>query len=238
MTVDLTLIKTLVEAAQHAPSGDNCQPLRYVWNSPVLEIYDCPDRGHGFVNKENFGTWASLGAALKNMDLVAASRGIKIKRTLFPSGEKMAALRFEKMPPRSEPLVNFIPIRTVNRDRYYPAKISAEARRALKDVVSGHVQMDLIEPGDAFNTLVDGVVLGEVCCIFEKRIHSYLFSWVRWTRAAVLKTKDGMPIQSLAFNFSEMIGMWLMRFWGWLRFMSMFGGQRSSKTKQLRHTPF
>jgi hypothetical protein len=225
MTIDLSLIKTLVEAAQHAPSGDNCQPLRYVWKAPVLEIYDSPERGQGFLNTDNFGTWAAFGAALKNMEIIASGKGVKIIRTLFPSGIKMAELRFENKSARPDPLASVIDVRVVNRKPYKTTKLSPNTKRALAGATSGLVKMDYVEGGPAFNLLVDGSALGDSFSIFDKRIHSYLFRWLRWSRESAEKTRDGMPVQTMELNVFDQVNLWLMRSWTWVRAVSFVGAK-------------
>src|SRR5688572_5521351 len=109
MTITLSDIKAIVAAGHQAPSGDNCQPLRFVWRAPVLEVHNCPDRDTGLLNYKNYATWTVLGAAIKNMELAANSRGWAVRAEIgHTAGTKLADLHFAEMEAPLNTLAEFI----------------------------------------------------------------------------------------------------------------------------------
>lgn len=242
MAIDLSVVKSIVEAAMQAPSGDNCQPFRFVWKAPILEVHDCPERGRASLNVNNFGTWVALGAALANMELVAAAQGLEITRRLYPSPSlKMADLSFESVPPRKDILLDLVALRTVNRKPYKNSKISALAKSTLSDMVPsrGRVDLKFIEEGPAFSTLVEGIGISDSFSVFNRDVHSFFYRWLRWSETDSLRSKDGMPVKSLELSFFDTIGLWLFKSWNVVQLNSLLGARSFfiSRRKSLyRHT--
>ena len=60
---DLADIQESVRAGLLAPSGDNCQPWRFVWDGRQLEIHFLPERAESLydVNHSASAAWRDVG---------------------------------------------------------------------------------------------------------------------------------------------------------------------------------
>jgi hypothetical protein len=51
--VDGKHVRALVDAASHAPSGDNCQPWRFHWDGEYIRVVFLADRGESLYDIHN-----------------------------------------------------------------------------------------------------------------------------------------------------------------------------------------
>ena len=71
-------IKTVLEYAIMAPSGDNCQPWKFSVEEMHVKLFNDPDRDHSLYNLDQRASLVAHGAFLENLRLAAlsvASRG-------------------------------------------------------------------------------------------------------------------------------------------------------------------
>ena len=71
-------IERIVQAAAQAPSGDNCQPWRFVWDGKTLTIGHDEERArHGF-NRVNHASCLSLGCVLESIHIAASGEKLRV----------------------------------------------------------------------------------------------------------------------------------------------------------------
>lgn len=77
-------VKSVVEAALHAPSGGNLQPWKWSWCGNVFRLKrDVPLTG-GFLDHNQIATHIALGASLENADLALVAAGHTSEVSYFP----------------------------------------------------------------------------------------------------------------------------------------------------------
>ncbi|HET8577686.1 MAG TPA: hypothetical protein VFO18_11345 [Methylomirabilota bacterium] len=229
--IPLPSLSALVEAAASAPSGDNCQPWRFRWDGHALQILIDPERAESFYDFRQVASWVALGALLENLDLAAASRGLQPVVELWPEGGagKIAArVVFTSCEPAPSPLVAAIPERCVNRRPYRRARLPdvlSEAFLAAGRGVPG-LRTRLVERAGDISRLASLAALNDRVLFENRPLHAGLQRWLRWTREEVLRTRDGMPIESLELGRAERPGFRLLSRWSFARLLGSVGGTR------------
>jgi len=105
--MDIKSIRTIVEAALQAPTGDNSQPLYYHWDGSVLKVYDDTSRSRCVPNVNNYAVYVACGAALVNMELKARELGFQLQEKLFSSSETpnhLLSISFSRVSQEADPL--------------------------------------------------------------------------------------------------------------------------------------
>jgi hypothetical protein len=78
-------IKKIIEAGTRAPSGDNCQPWKFVFIDPTtIEVHLLAGLDRSLYNFKERGSYLSIGALLENMAIAAPHFGYTLTTTLFP----------------------------------------------------------------------------------------------------------------------------------------------------------
>lgn len=98
-------VSYLVRAGLHAPSADNSQPWRFVWDGRTLDLFMHEERGKGGLGTDHPANLMALGAVIENLAQAASALGMppEALQTVDATGAGcMARVTWEQ--PRAEPL--------------------------------------------------------------------------------------------------------------------------------------
>lgn len=229
--VSLQALSAIVEAAACAPSGDNCQPWRFQWDGKALRIVFVPERAESFYDVENTASWVSLGTLLENVELAAESQGLRPAVELSPesgAGNVVGRISFTLQQPARSPLLAAVSERCVNRRPYRPDPLPTATREELLAAGAGvpGVRAQLIEDVRRKLDLARLAALNDRVLFENRALHAGLQRWLRWTREEALRTRDGMPIESLELARAEWPGFRLLSTWPCARLLGLTGGTR------------
>lgn len=221
-------IADIVRAGLLAPSGDNCQPWRFVWNGRDLEIRFLPERAESLYDVRDAASWIALGATLMNMRLAAAALGWELCPQLFPQESRQhvaATIQLQPRAPIRDPLAEAILARCVNRRSYRNAPLSRDDRVALTASVEGAagVRLDLVEDRAVIAQLARLAARSDRLLFENRALHAGLFRWLRWTAQEAKRTGDGLPIGSLELHPAERAGFRLLASWPSTRLLGWVG---------------
>jgi len=235
--VDLAAI---VRAALLAPSGDNCQPWRFVWDTTHLNVHFVPDRAESLYDAAQAASWIALGAALVNMRLTAQELGWRMQIELFPANaapDLAARISLETTTPLRDPLCDAITTRCVNRRPYAASPLPDAVRDELQAAVqrTPNTQLDLVEHAREKSTLARLASLNERLLFENRPLHDGLYRWLRWTAAESSHSGDGMPIETLELAPLERPGFRLLGSWTVARTAGLVGLTRALplRTRQI-----
>ena len=76
----------MVEHAVLAPSGGNCQPWKFFADGMRLSVVHDRVRSKNLLDADHCGSLLALGAAIQNICIAAASRGLATRIERCPSG--------------------------------------------------------------------------------------------------------------------------------------------------------
>ncbi len=204
-------IEKIVEAAQTAPSGDNCQPWRFEYDGKALSIFHIDERGHHVLNPKNYASYITLGGVLACAEIAAKNFGFsattKVSET-FDEASPWATMTFT---PDNSPdagakvLYSSLFGRHVNRNPYRGsrgdsnAKVDSTIERLNRSYPEIRVQLITSKWSDFLK--VTSKVEGSLWK--DQRIHKDLFRWFRFKKHNNELDYDGMPWRTLGVSIVE-----------------------------------
>jgi hypothetical protein len=229
-------IRSIVDCARWAPTGDNVQQFFYEWNGRELFVREDADRSRAFLNVGNAASHLALGMCLCNIEIGAKGEGWETHWTFVGKGDVLARVTFVPGPVEHSSWEKAVRLRAVDRRPYRSDPIPVEMERALEHVVQNAW-------GIRFCLVKDPAPLHEMARIngnfdsfmFEhKGIHSYFYRWLRQTDEEALGTGDGMPLSTLGVNAVDAISLRLVANWGIARLFSFLGFTRMAVLRARR----
>lgn len=225
-------LAAIVRAALLAPSGDNCQPWRFVWDATHLNVHFVPNRAESLYDTAQTASWIALGAALVNMRLTAQELGWRMQTELFPANTTpnlAARISLEAATPLRDPLCAAITTRCVNRRPYVASPLPNDVRNELQAAVQDTpgAQLDLVEQPREKSALARLASLNERLLFENRSLHDGLYRWLRWTADEAAHSGDGMPIETLELAPLERPGFRLLGSWTVARTAGLVGLTRA-----------
>ncbi|MDI6791036.1 MAG: hypothetical protein QME44_10180, partial [Thermodesulfobacteriota bacterium] len=196
----------------------------------VLENMDIAARSHGY----------SLRPTLFPVRQGASSKG--------EQSPLVAAIEFQECPREDDPLLPFMTKRVTNRNPYKKRRhIDKEAIAALTSIpeetglgelyLAGRVIDNSPLPwrervrvrgkfSDDLRLLAKTVAIHDRMLFEDEKLHHFVFEHIRWSEKESLQTKDGMPIKTMGLNSLQIPAFKLLRNWGLVSFLNIFGLSR------------
>jgi nitroreductase len=224
-------IRSLIQAALDAPSGENAQPWRFREESGGVSLYHNPGSDESLYNYNNFGTMVCEGAALENMLVMADTLGLNVRLETLPdpsytnligritlAGTKAAA---------NQPLGAVIPSRTTNRKAYKKTALKAEDVKAIENAAASFaadgITMLRITDRKKINRLAEVGSSNERIMLGNEELHSFFFSHLTWTKQEDEKQKTGFYIKTLELPPPAQFLFKLFRSWKVMQSLKKLG---------------
>jgi hypothetical protein len=228
----------LLRAAQTAPSGDNCQPLRYRWQGDRLAITVNQSRAAHALNFHDTATLLSLGATLECLVIEATRFGLEARIELVPAEARSPSLSGERAPPSAvvqfsfdgrerDPLASYLSLRRTDRRPFRGGELPpAVVDSAPIDGAAVH-WLERGEPGSsgdrALRELAKVAAKIEMEMWRDPNVHRDFYRWLRFGNAAD-RTGDGMPMATLAISSLESIAIRLGKSFAFQSLVNATGG--------------
>lgn len=228
--MERAVIKKILEAGVRAPSGENCQPWRFVVKDDELFIYNIPERDRSIYNFDQLGSCVAHGALIENIKIAASSFGYAVSIELFPPSSDsncVANIEFTKDAALAADSLNeFINLRVSNRTPYQATPFSKSERETLSDVSTipnfeGGVIF--VEEPEKKEVLAKALSYADQLLFENSRLHDFLFEHIHWTLADAEKYKAGFYIKELGLAGPQEAVFKLLRSDAWLRFFRKIG---------------
>ena len=237
----------ILTAAVLAPSGDNCQPWRFVFGADD-SVTITPDlqRAKSFFDYKNRATALSVGASIENMRVQAASEGLTTETTYAGDDETefSATLQFLRHQPVqvSHTRVAALYQRTVNRRPFLPTAIaSCIWARLLEEPIEG-VRVHSIADRRRISEWARVIEIADRIRYSHPVIHEELFSKLLVNSKMAQDVRMGLEIDRLGVGpLGGMLLRWLrpwhrvQRFspWGLTRILARQSGLLARSTGAL-----
>ena len=235
-------IKTILEYAIMAPSGDNCQPWKFVVDGLKVNLYNDPLKDTSLYNLQQRAALIAHGAALQNIDLAAHSVGLKPEIQFFPEPEDdnhIASIIFSECTETKHPLLRAIPNRHTNRESYTPVNISDTQKNNWQTIADQSGQNIWITTDPTEKKQLAGLLSYNDRLVFEvPELHQFLFEQIRWTDTTASKTGDGLDIKTLGLNSMDQFAFKFLKNWRVVSVLNKVGFTKiiEFKGKQLLQT--
>lgn len=191
----------LLRAGRQAPSADNSQPWRFVWDGRVLSLHMEEEQGKTGLGREHPATLMAMGAVIENLSQAAAALGMPGDALQVHAGNaegSMATIAWDgalRVPEgASPPLALFR--RHTNRGAFSTAPLTHELVARLSSLSEGSLRTLVVNQREMmprWGTLVREA--SEVRFQTEE-IHRWLAGSLRFTPAEV-ERGEGMDVASL-----------------------------------------
>lgn len=232
-------IKTILEYAVMAPSGDNCQPWKVCVDGLKVDLFNVPDRDRSLYNLKQRASLIAHGAFLENLQLAARSIGLKGHIELLPdpgNAKHVATVTFSTANAETSELYKAIPLRCTNRERYLPVKISDKQIKQWQDLTTGDGEKIWASCDQGqMRSLARLLSLNDRLVFEVPALHQFLFEQIRWNDEEARTTGDGLDIKTLGLNPIDRIFFRLFKSWALIATINRIGFSKiiQFKAKQL-----
>lgn len=216
-------LEYLINAAIVAPSADNSQPFRFVWDGRSLDIaFDHVRCGAGIFGKNDHPTLLALGAVLDNLDQAATAANVELRLTWLPDDSTCYVSIefigfFQQKLPGQLPLygrhTNRFPFETTPVPKSALCEFSGSSAGRLVEFRSGCSQHDLIRL-----TRIAAEVRFQ-----NESLHDWLIGSLRSGRPNGETSRDGLDMATLNLPPGGDLFMKLISDWKRMRLFNRFG---------------
>jgi len=227
---------TILEAATHAPSGDNSQPWCFTIAGDEISIYHRKGQDKSLYDFKQRGSYIAHGALIENILIASGSYGCHGEVETFPGeADCTAKITFTRVPQREDPLAPFITIRTTNRKPYDNKPLSQEQREELTESVKAFpgVSFTMKEEKADIAALAHAVSLNEQLVMENRTLHDCLFSVIRWSKQEERST-SGIYIKTMELPAPAIPVFKIARFWQCLRLLNLLGFSKTARKRNAK----
>ena len=223
-------IERIVQAGNQAPSGENCQPWRFVVRDQTIEVHMLPERDQSAYSWGQRASYLANGAAIENIVVAASAEHYRTDTHYFPDAgnpSHVATIVLAKDPKiAADPLATFTDARISNRKPYQKGLLTSEERAALVRAVGGEESFSLTEDPSKLQRLGRVGATNEEVMLANQSLHNFFFSHVSWTKGEDEKKKIGFYIKTLELPPPAQVMFKAFRHWPVMRTLSKIGFNR------------
>ncbi len=230
---DLNELKELISYANFAPSGGNIQPWIWVFDKKgVLHLIHDRARSFSLLDYKGTGSLIAFGAALENLRLICAKKGIEIEEISHIRGfaeDLIASVRFLSKSPHpltdqeDFELVEGIKLRCTNRKNTERVKLSNKELAQVYDFLRGNkLELEYIDQSSELEMLAKVIGGMDRMRLFHDQGLNDFIHELRWNDQEASETKDGIDIATLELSGTERAAMGLLKDPRTVRFFRKF----------------
>lgn len=217
--LDTDTLLYLIEAAKLAPSGGNNQPWHWHYKENQLHLFMDENETLAYLDPDYISSYQSMGAAIENLLLAAAKKGLKTKWKLTPEFAPLhlAVFSFQSGYQANEEellLEKQIPLRHTNRKSPERTLLPKTDEIFLKNLVerTEGVKLTFIDDLEQITTLAEIATETDLLRMFIPEAHEdFTTREMRWTPEQASKTENGIGIHTLDLSNNDNIGIRLLR---------------------------
>ncbi len=209
----------LIEAAKKAPSGGNNQPWRFHYQNKQLHLFLEESATGAYLDPQLISSYTSIGAAIENLLLTAATLNLKVNWQLTPqlAPKHLAIFSFsDSNGPSEQEKVLQKQIEARHTNRKAPPK--QEISDADIDYLSGLVQQNsgieitFIKDPAKINALSKIATQADLLRMFIPEAHEdFITREMRWTPTEANEREDGIGIHTLDLSNNDQSGIRMLR---------------------------
>jgi len=195
-------VRYLARAGHSAPSADNSQPWRFVWDGKVLRlIYDVSRKRDGLLDRRHPAVQLAFGAVVENMVQAAAAAGIdaSVWELGFPEGDDADPFLTIPWPVgecNAEQLPEWLKHRHTNRAKFVRTPLPDDVVTTLLAQSEGGVGTQVYREPQLIRGLAALVRNASEIRFQTEEIHRWLAQGLRFTTPEVDRG-DGLDVEAL-----------------------------------------
>lgn len=193
-------VKELVIAGAQAPSADNSQPWRFVWNGETLSLHMDPVRAGSGLGLDHPANLMAMGAAIENLAQTAKHLGFSANTLKLGTGKKdapFATITWDGAPPGSATATNRGPLeRQTNRGPFRKDPLSPALTAHLAALTEGGLRTVVVAESSQKKRLARWVREASEVRFQTEEIHRWLGGSLRFTPEEIARG-DGLDVATL-----------------------------------------
>jgi len=221
-------IKTILEIAVCAPSGENCQPWRFEVRDNQVDIFNLPERDNSLYSWGQRASYVAHGALIENIKIAASNFGCSSRVSLFPDPNNLllvARISLEQISPRKDSLFDFIKERATNRKPYTNTALTADQRAELdnipESIEKGRI---LFLEDEQKRKVVAQAAAGNERILFENlSMHNFFYDHITWTEKEDREKNIGFYIKTFELPLPAEKMFKLAKNWKLLQVLNRIG---------------
>ncbi len=222
------VIHYIIKAGIQAPSGDNCQPWKFLIDDNSIHLFLDKTTDKSFFNVNQMASIISCGAVIENMKVASTNFGIHADVTHCPDKQNpdhMATLTLKPDQIEISPLVDAIWQRCTNRKFYKKIPLSREILENLQDAVStfAGVKLHLITQRQDLKKLGKLIYKVDRIRTEHRPLHEHLNNMIRFTEADALEKRDGFYLKNLEAGMAGNMFLKQTRSWPIMNMVNKIG---------------
>lgn len=220
-------MEEIVKAASAAPSGGNAQPWKFLWHENRLYVFHDIYYSYSLLDYNHLGSYIGFGAMLENIYIKAAELGFTVSEEVFPlkdDARLVAVMSFSEGNPHNQ-LARLAPVihtRVTNREltARQPLKQSDKDLLAEMATTVPGASLFLYEKDEQIDAFANLLTNTERLRMLNPRGHYDTFvRELRFTQESVVKTGDGLDVETLNMSNSDRAAMQIASDPGAIRFL-------------------
>ncbi len=187
------LLRELVRYATLAANSHNTQPWKFRISANKITILPDFSRRCAAVDPDDHHLFASLGCATEN--LVLAAKAFGFEGQVSVDGASSTEIQIDLIPMESLKTTMFqaIPERQCTRANYDGQPVPSDQLDVLKTIAQDNgVMAQIFTDKNELEKILEYVVAGNTAQMNDKAFVKELKDWIRFSRPAVVKHRDGL----------------------------------------------
>lgn len=210
------LKKIITEYAVLAPSGENCQPWRFVISGNKIDVFNIPERDQSVYNYNQKGSYVAHGALIENIVIASTAFNYGVSVHLFPekySVDLIASIFFEKKNTGKDDLFDYIKTRHTNRRVYKTKKLTLEQKKQLDSLSNlGFGSVVVLDNDSELGVLSGALAVNEKVIFENKKLHDFFYNHVLWKKEDEVRS-GGFYYKTLEFLPHQLKAVKILKFW-------------------------
>lgn len=235
--IDENTLLALIDDAHLAPSGGNNQPWRFHYQHKILHLFLEESVTKAFLDPDYMSSYTSVGTAIENLLLSAASYKLKVNWELTPelAPKHIAWFSFEtNHEPTTEEqhLAAQIKLRHTNRQITPKQEIDQTTLLNLSAITANieGAKLKWITDPVKIQSLAAISAHADLLRMFIPEAHSdFIYKEMRWNLDEVNDTQDGIGIHTLDLSYNDQIGLRLVKDCRTVNFLKQINGGNAFK---------
>jgi len=195
-------LRTILDTAVWAPSGDNSQPWSFVLRGDKVWVHLDPDCDNPILNFKLSGTYIAHGALIENIVLAAGAAGFSTDVRVLPDSTDplcTAEITFNKSIPATDTLASVIRERHTNRKSYKSRPLGADTLAALSAAAgsAAGTKLFLLDEKSAIRAVAAASAVTEQVALETPELRSLFVNDILWTDEANRSGAQGLYIKTM-----------------------------------------
>lgn len=230
--VSSEIIRSILESAVQAPSGENAQPWRFEVAGDSITIFNIPEIDQSLYNFEQRTSYIANGTVVENIAIAATHHHLAASIAVAPDPNDPNLIARITLAPAStgeDPLYGQIAKRTTNRKKYNGGAIPPQTVGALRGASSGlkGVSLKFITDSIAIQGLAQCASAFDILLLENRHLHDFFFSHLNWTKEQEEKIRSGLFIETLELDLPVKKMFSLFKHWPLMRIFNALGAARA-----------